>query len=137
MASLFTLSLMGKPGCQLSSQPAKRVTSFFQSCSAFLNPSMWGILGVSGPFWASLCEFAPLRSFLRSIGPVYASGCSASDLEPKAGLIFGNTRALRLCKYRLARLSSESHLCMDILGMLMRICVSTSLFVSVWMHKNL
>ena len=68
---------------------------------------------------------------------VYASGCSASDLEPKAGLISGNPRALRLCKYRLARLSSESHLGMDILGMLMRICVSTSFFVSVSMHKNL
>ena len=75
VASLITISHIGKPASEPASQPAKLMTGFFYPCSAFLGLSMYEVsLGLSGPLWASLCESVPLRGFLGFSGSLYALG---------------------------------------------------------------
>ena len=85
LASFLTVLPMGKPASQPASHPAKLGIGSFYPCSAFLGFFMQGSLGLSGPLWVSLCEAVPLRGCLRFSGSFYTTGCSESDLEPKAG----------------------------------------------------
>ena len=67
---LFTMSPIGKPASQLSSQPATLVIGSVYPCSAFLGLSMSGPLGLSGPFFGLSVRLCAPRSFLRSSRPL-------------------------------------------------------------------